>query len=91
MISREAAHARATEFLRTRHARGFALPLKVRGVFRHQEIRARRPAIYPAHWSWTDVWIAYVVVEERGLASSEVVILSNFGDVLYAGPANDEG
>jgi len=59
-----------------------------------EESGQRQPSVYmPAEWKPDDLWVAYAgPVMPNALCSSYVVMVSRTtGEVVYSGPANDEG
>lgn len=93
MIDRNAARVVVEEFLRTgeQSARQNVVSRRIAGVRTHAEVEGRPPSIYQARWDWAKVWIAYLEPIRLRIGSAEIVIVSDEGEVLYAGCANDEG
>jgi hypothetical protein len=93
MIDRNAARVVVEEFLRTgkQSVRRNVVSRRIARVRTHAEVKEGPPNIYRARWDWAKVWIAYLEPIRRWIAPAEIVIVSDEGEVLYAGSANDEG
>jgi hypothetical protein len=93
MIGRNAARMVVEEFLRTgeQSARQNVVSRRIAGVRTHAEVEGRPPSIYKTRWDWAKVWIAYLEPTAQRIGAAEIVIVSDEGEVLYAGSANDEG
>ncbi len=99
-VSREQAHQIASEHLLHEDIKGESLAgettaqknPRIREVLAANELRVSAPRVYGLRIVLEDCWIAYVDQPFTALRSSHVVLVTRAsGEVVYSGPANDEG